>query len=263
MVNTDDGDTMQTNPTARVHDNKRAYTVTLNRHLILMERDDAGVVVFPSWSPFQVHWLRDISPDTRSPLPENVVGVLVAPYDVTVDDDPYWSASLIVSIMHDGLVGISSVYQTRGAVDDDGQMNLPMTSCTLPLPKLFSACLKVGAVVGWVTPESDTPRVVFDEIGMRPLHPDDVATFTGIRRNKDRPGMFSPATLQQCRELVAEHKSTKQNGALFRGFEIGEMPTQREFVAKHLGYSLSNIQTIITRAMRELDATTTTKGVTK
>ena len=262
LVNNENGDTMQNNPTARVHDNKRAYTVTLNRHATILELDDAGNAVFPSWSPFRVHWLRDISPDTRSPLPETIAGVLTAPYDVFVDDDPHWSASLILSIMHDGLVGISAVHQTRGAVDGDGFMHLPMTSCTLPLPKLLSACLKVGAVVGYITPDIDTPRVVFHEIGMTPMHPDDVATLTGNRGNKDRAGMFSPTTLQHCRELIAEHKETKKSGELFRGFRFGDRPTQRKFVAKHLNYSESNIQTIITRA-NQLSASPTTKGKIK
>jgi hypothetical protein len=254
---------MQNNPTARVHDNKRAFTVTLNRELVVMERDEAGVVSFPTWSPFQVHWLRDISPEQRLPVPEIVRGVLVALYEVTVDDDPNWRGSLVLQILHNGQMGISSVQQERFFIDDDGRGHLPMTSCTLPLPKLLSACMKVGAIVGWVTPGSDSPTVIFDEIGMTPLHPDDVATFTGIRATKNRAGMFSPTTLQHCRELVAEHKATKKDKGQFRGFFAYESPTQRAFVAKHLGYDVDNIQKIITRAMRKPGATEVKTKTTK
>jgi hypothetical protein len=258
---------MNNNPTARVHDNKRAFTVTLNRDAVILERDAAGVVSFPTWSPFQVHWLRDISLETRSSVPEIVRGVLVAPYGVTVDDDPHWHGSLVLQILPNGQMGITQVSQERFEITDEGRGHLPMTSCTLPLPKLLSACMKVGAIVGWITPESDTPTVIFDEIGMTPLHPDDVATFTGIRATKDRPGMFSPATLQRCRELVAEHKTTKKDGGEFRGFFAHETPTQRKFVAQHLGYGEKNIQKIITRARHEPGAkqvkTKTTKRKTK
>ena len=221
--------TMRTSAAAknarRFHANKRGYTIYMDRLGINLDHDN-------------VQWIDKPAPNQWLAVPFTSAGLYLGEYHIDQDDNPDWHAVVTVDKPDTdrGDVRITSVVITGTSLE----------TTTLPLSEIRRQLFAVGGVFAtWTTSRAENSDLIFTSYQItvaadgHPIRPDE------LRGTNERAGMKHPETYAKVLRLLAEHKQQKQANATHL--------TQREFVAKHTGYSVTNIQRTITAARKWAD----------
>ena len=226
MTDTDDWTQLRTEAAAknarRFHANKRSYTIYMDRF---------GVDIWTS----NVYWVEPPAHNAKSLSDFTSAGLYLGEYHIDQDDKPDWHAVVTVDRPDTpgGDIRITSVVITGESLD----------TTALPLPEIKRALFKVGGVFGtWNTSRLESSglmhtgfHIVISPDG-HPIRPDE------LRGTKERAGMKHPDTFAKVLALIEEHRQRKLTNPTGM--------TQREYVAKGTGYSVTNIQKLITNAKK-------------
>lgn len=226
MTDADDWTQLRTEAAAknarRFHANKRGYTIYMDRF---------GVDIWTS----NVHWIDEPPPGKWLEMPFTSAGLYLGEYHIDQDDKPDWHAVVTVGRpdTNDGDVRITSVVITGESLD----------TTALPLSEIKRALFKVGGVFAtWTTSRGEKSDLIITSCHMaitadgQPIRPDE------LRGTNERAGMRHPDTFAKVLALIEEHKQRKLTNPTGM--------TQREYVAKGTGYSVTNIQKLITNAKK-------------
>jgi hypothetical protein len=205
----------------RFHANKRGYTIYMDRF---------GEDIFES----NVYWVEPPAHNAKSLTDFTSAGLFLGEYHIVQDDKPDWLAVVTVDRPDTtgGDVRITNVVITGESLD----------TTALPLSEIKRALFKVGGVFGtWNTSRLESGHLytgfhmVISPEG-HPIRPDE------LRGTNERAGMKNPDTFAKVLALIEEHKRLKLANATDK--------TLREFVANGTGYSITNIQKLITNARK-------------
>ena len=226
MTDADDWQQLRTEAAAknarRFHANKRGYTIYMDRF---------GVDIWTS----NVHWIDEPPQGKWLEMPFTSAGLYLGEYHIDQDDKPDWLAVVTVDrpVIARGDVRITSVVITGESLD----------TTALPLSEIKRALFKVGGVFGtWTTSRLEKSGHIMTNFHMaitadgQPIRPDE------LRGTNERAGMRHPDTFAKVLALIEEHRQRKLTNPTGM--------TQREYVAKGTGYSVTNIQKLITNAKK-------------
>jgi hypothetical protein len=206
----------------RFHANKRGYTIYMDRLGINLDHDN-------------VQWIDKPAPNQWLAVPFTSAGLYLGEYHIDQDDKPDWHAVVTVDKpdTDDGDVRITSVVITGESLD----------TTALPLSEIKRALFQVGGVLGtWETSRNENSDQIFtfQKIAIaadgQPIRPDE------LRGTKQRAGMKSPETFAKVLQLIERHQQLKLTNKTDK--------TLREYVANGTGYSITNIQKLITAARK-------------
>jgi hypothetical protein len=192
--------------------------------------DRFGEDIFES----NVYWVEPPAHNAKSLTDFTSAGLFLGEYHIVQDDKPDWLAVVTVDRPDTtgGDVRITNVVITGESLD----------TTALPLSEIKRALFKVGGVFGtWNTSRLESGHLytgfhmVISPEG-HPIRPDE------LRGTNERAGMKNPDTFAKVLALIEEHKQLKLDG------KTGMR--QKEFVAKGTGYSVTNIQKLITNARK-------------
>ena len=226
MTDADDWTQLRTEAAAknakRFHANKRGYTIYMDRF---------GVDIWTS----NVHWIDEPPQGKWLEMPFTSAGLYLGEYHIDQDDKPDWHAVVTVDrpVIARGDVRITSVVITGESLD----------TTALPLSEIKRALFKVGGVFAtWTTSRGEKSDLIITNCHMaitadgHPIRPDE------LRGTNERAGMKHPDTFAKVLALIEEHKQLKLMNATGMN--------QRDFVANGTGYSVTNIQKLITNAKK-------------
>jgi hypothetical protein len=226
MTDADDWQQLRTEAAAK---NARRFHYNGHGYWIYMDR--FGAEIFES----NVHWIDVPPPGKWLEMPCTSAGSYLGEYHIDQDDKPDWHAVVTVGRPNtdDGDVRITSVVITGESLD----------TTALPLSEIKRALFKVGGVFGtWTTSRLEKSGHIMTNFHMaitadgQPIRPDE------LRGTNERAGMRHPDTFAKVLALIEEHKKRKLTNPTGM--------TQREYVAKGTGYSVTNIQKLITNAKK-------------
>ena len=223
MTDADDWQQLRTEVAAknarRFHANKRGYTIYTDRF---------GAEIYQG----NVHWIDEPTPGKWLDVPFTSAGLYLGEYHIVQDDKPDWLAVVTVDrpVIARGDVRITSVVITGESLD----------TTALPLSEIKRALFKVGGVFAtWTTSRGEKSDLIITSCHMaitadgHPIRPDE------LRGTNERAGMKHPDTFAKVLALIEDRKVSNPTGM-----------TKREYVANGTGYSVTNIQKLITNAKK-------------
>lgn len=178
-----------------------------------------------------VYWLSTGAPIFKQR--QRVTGVRLDEYLVNLDGDPRWKAVIVLDgepILH-AIDEYGNVEKTQARLRIS-QVRLQMgdqTSTAIPTDKILSACIRVGAIAGYIESENVITAYLTDAGQM--IAPDELDSLMGIERER-RPAKEQYETALRA---AIEFKKLKGIGAIPPNPETLKRHTVETFVSEVTG----------------------------